>query len=84
MYKMNIGDLVRINCRGPRETWAYRGTKFSHSHSPGAYLPDGTVGLNLGPSDPRFPKFEPLAILIEGEIWTLPTSHLEPITQETL
>ena len=80
---MNLGDLVKISTTSD-STWAYRGTRFTHSHSAGAYLPNGTVGLNLGPSDPNFPKFEPLAILIEGEIWTLPTSHLEPVSQETL
>lgn len=78
---MKLGDLVKISITR-ESTWAYRGTVCASGFNAGAYLPNGTVGLNLGPSDPRFPKFEPLAVLIEDEIWTLPSSHLEPIFPE--
>lgn len=81
---MNAGDLVRIKSRGSGDVWVYRGRDFGTGFNSGCRLADGTLGLHLGPSDPRFPLGEPSAILVGGQIWTLSSTYLETIDMGTV
>ena len=75
---MNQGDLVSVCCSERLNTWAYKGNVYSADFpAPGDWVPHGTVGILLGPSDPRFGFVYPKAVLIDGQIWTIPGNYLQ-------